>query len=73
MANMSSDRTAYNVTLTARVNHECSLKTFYLADAKCGFETEEVARWMEMELGRWESKYGSPEEVTLTIRPHRKF
>lgn len=73
MANMNLDNKAYLVTVTAKVGGECTLKTHYAAHSNDSFDIDEVLRFAEHELSRWESKYGSPDAVTITIRPTRTF
>lgn len=73
MANMNSDRSAYLVTLTAKVGHECTLKSGYAARNNREFDIDEALRFVEHELNRWESKYGAPDSVTFTIRPTHAF
>lgn len=73
MANMNSDNKAYLITVTAKAGHECTLKTRYAAQNNHEFDVDEVLRFAQHELSRWESKYGSPDAVTITIQPTRAF
>lgn len=73
MANMNLDNKAYLVTVTAKVGHECTIKTCYAAHNDDSFDIEETLRFAVHELSRWESKYGSPDSVTITIKPTRAF
>lgn len=73
MANMNLDRRAYLITVTAKTGHECTLKSAYAARNDQEFDIDEALRFAERELNRWESKYGSPDSVTLTIRPTHAF
>lgn len=73
MANMNLDRRAYLVTVTAKIGHECTLKSGYVARNNQEFDIDEALRFVEHELNRWESKYGAPDSVTFTIRPTHAF
>jgi len=73
MANMNSDRRAYLITVTAKVGHECTLKTQHLAQRSDGFDVDEAFESARDALECWESKYGAPDSVTFTIRPTRTF
>jgi len=70
---MNADRRAYLITVTAKIEHECTLKSAYAAQNDQEFSVDEALRFVEHELNRWESKYGAPDSVTFTIRPTRAF
>lgn len=73
MANMNADYQAYLITVTAKIGHECTLKSAYAARNDREFDINETLRFVEHELNRWESKYGALDSVTFTIRPTRAF